>query len=78
MTDVEGFGGVYHRSDSNSHRFESSFQSGTLSFIPVRSKALPDLRILGDANLLPVLMLRRVTALYNNSPVRKSSQSNVH
>ena len=75
MTEIEGFGGVYHSSYSTSHRFEPPFQSGTISLMPIRSKAPPNLRIYpGDhANLLPVLMLRRVTALYNNSPVRELS-----
>ena len=30
-----------------SHRFESPFQSGTTVFIPMRSKILPNLRVLG-------------------------------
>ena len=47
VTEIEGFGGMYHRGYSTSHRFESRLQSGTFVFIAVRSKALPDLRILG-------------------------------
>ena len=47
MTEIEGFGGAYYRSSSTPRRSESPFHSGTIACIPVRSKALPNLRILG-------------------------------
>ena len=47
MTEIEGFAGVYRRSYSTSDTFESRFQSGTISLLPIRSTALPNLRILG-------------------------------
>ena len=46
-TQIQGFGGVYYRVYSTSHRFESPCQSGTTVFIPLRSKTLPNLRALG-------------------------------
>ena len=46
MTEIEGLGGT-PGGYFISHRFESSRQSGTISLIPIRSKALPNLRILG-------------------------------
>ena len=46
-TEIEGFGGVYYRRYSTSYRFQSSCQSGTIIFIPMRSKTLPNLRVLG-------------------------------
>ena len=46
-TEIQGFGGVYYRRYSPSHRFESPCQSGTTVFIPLRSRTTPNLRILG-------------------------------
>ena len=47
VTEIEGFGGVCYRSYCILHQFELPCQSGTILFIPVRSKTLQNLRILG-------------------------------